>query len=132
MRSLRNIPSTLVKSTLLAAFIFWLMIFSSSDFEYPVIILFSLVPIFIVCALTITFTIVPFLILEDKGLSVENIFKKHFPYYAVLAFGIAFYCIIISDFDEFLSAFMLSAFFTLMQSWVWLCKPPINKTLNKI
>ena len=122
MTSLKNLPNTLVKSTLLSATVFWVIL--AKEIEFHIIIVFSLVPVFIICSLIICISIVPFIIFEDEKESTQSIFKKYFPFYTMVIFGIACFGIMKSDYDIFMSAFMTSVFFTLSHAWIWLCKQP--------
>jgi hypothetical protein len=129
MKSLKNLPNTLVKSTLLSATVFWVIL--AKEIEFHIIMIFSLVPVFIVCSLVICITIVPFFIFEDEKVSNQRIFKKHFPFYTIVMFGIACFGIMKSDYDIYVTAFMTSAFFSLSYAWIWLCKQPsTNKSLK--
>ena len=124
----KNIFKTLLKSSLMAYSVFWLMIFD--EFEFNVIVLLSFIPVFIVSSFTICLTVLPFLMLEKITLNPKDIFKKHFSYYTIVAFVIASYRIICSNFSQFTKAFITSAFITLMHSWVCLYKVPKNQSYH--
>lgn len=116
-----NIAGTIGKATLLATCIFWLLIFSE-DFDINVIpfILLSLFPISICCALVIVFTIVPFYWFYNKKSDGNKIvFQWFFPFYSIASFSLCFYGFCKSP--EAIP-FFASAFFTSLQSWVWLSK----------
>lgn len=125
MKNLNHLPIILLKSSILMFLIFWTML-AEHIYINPFIVL-SLLPIFILCVIVICLTIVPFLVFNKKRLSRNEIFKKYFSYYAIVAFGIASYGIIISDFSYFMSAFLTSLFFTLMYAWVWLFNSSASK-----
>jgi hypothetical protein len=130
MNSSNNIPATLLKSSLLATIIFWLVIVTSVEFNLdtlPPLLIISIVPISIVCSLTILITVVPFYVIEKNNMSNREIFKKHFPFYSIFVFGISSYCIVNSNFESFVCAFFITAFFTLMQSWIWIYKTPTTE-----
>ena len=116
-----NVPSVILKSTLLSACIFWTIIITE-DFDWDMIpfVFLSFIPISIFCLITILFTIVPFFWLKKANMSNYDVYKRHFPYYAIACFCLCFYGIITFDFDVFLISFFASAFFTTMQSWIWL------------
>ena len=128
MNSLSNLPSTISKAICLATILFWAIIFSEGFgdqvFLFSII---SIIPISIVCSLAILITITPFFILEEDTVSNHEIFKKYFPYYSIFIFGISCYYIISTNFEIFVCAFFITAFFTLMQSWIWITKTPINE-----
>ena len=122
-----RIPSTILKSTILATCIFWILIIMSEGFQsymIPLVFL-SMIPISICCAITILLTIVPFFWFRSNGLSDglghrnKIIFNKYFPFYAIVTFCLCLYGIIELTFAI---SFFLSAFFTTMQSWIWLAK----------
>lgn len=118
-----NLFVTLLKATVLATILFWVIIYSYFFNDTLFIYLIpSMLPIFIVCSLVIIVTITPFLWLEDS-LNNKEIFKKYFPYYAIIMFVFAGYFVFKTNFEDFVCAFYFSAFFTLMQTWIWLCKP---------
>lgn len=126
-----NLPSNLSKSMLLAAAIFWTIIYAEEvDLSVGPYILLSFIPIFIVSSLVIVITICPiFWFLEKEGNNKTKIFKTYFPYYTIISFSISMYCIIILDFETIVIAFFSSAFITTSQSWVWFAKektPQIN------
>ncbi|MFY0629973.1 MAG: hypothetical protein JXR05_06295 [Flavobacteriaceae bacterium] len=123
-----NIPSTLLKSSLLATLIFWgLIIAEGFNIEVIPFIIASIIPISIICSLTIMITIVPFYYIEENYMSNRKIFKKYFPYYSISIFGICSYCIVSLNFESFVCIFFITAFFTLMQSWIWIYKTPTTK-----
>lgn len=124
MISSNNIMSTLLKATGLSAILFWIIIIPNgyNVNELPIILV-SFIPIAIVSSITIVITILPFFLIEKKGVNPSVIYKKYFPYYSIIVFSISIYLIIKSDFEIFVIAFFTAAFFTLIQSWVWICKP---------
>lgn len=119
-----NVPINIIKSTLLATVIFWLIILAK-DFESDMIalIFLSVIPISICCAITILITIAPFFWLNKK-LTPRMVFKKYSPFYAIVVFSLCLY----GTFQEPITiCFYASAFFTTMQSWVWFGKHKIDK-----
>ncbi|MDO5970910.1 hypothetical protein Q4Q35_13950 [Flavivirga aquimarina] len=121
-----NISSVIFKSTVLATCIFWIVIMSQGFQNYMIPLVFlSMIPISICCAITIFLTIVPFFWVRRGELVDEFdgrnriIFKKYFPFYAIVSFSLCLYGIVESIFAI---SFFVSAFFTTMQSWVWLAK----------
>jgi hypothetical protein len=124
-----NIANTICKATLLATFIFWMVIFCDNNLDRDMLlfVLLSVIPISICCALTIIFTIAPFFWINKRTTDNKTVFKKYFPYYAIVSFGLCTY--------GFLEApdimcFYVSAFFTSLQSWVWLATGYKNKTIT--
>lgn len=117
-----NLPLNLAKSSMLAVVIFWMIICSKEglDSDLVLFILLSFIPIFLVVTLVITSTICPILWLTKKeDFNNLHIFKTYFPYYAIIAFCICAFGIIISDFEIHLIAFYVTAFITSSRSWVW-------------
>jgi hypothetical protein len=126
MNSSKNLSSTLLKATCLATILFWILI-SPEGFNQLWFII-SIIPIAIVCSLTILVTITPFFWLAKEGVTDHEVFKKVFPYYSITAFGISIYFMIDTHFESFICAFFITAFVTLMQSWIWICTPnPITR-----
>lgn len=118
----------MLKAALLATLLFWLLIISDeNNFDSYLIgiIIISYIPIFMVCSVTILFTIVPFFLIEKKDISNDKMFKKYFPYYTVVVFVISLFYTLTSNYKNFTSAFFITALFTLMQTWIWLCKPKL-------
>lgn len=125
MNHLARLVSILLKSSLLATLIFWLMIAEDFGAFLPFAVILSTIPITLICSFSILVSILP--IVEFGG---QDSFKKYFPYYSLVVFGTFVYFLFESNFDEFLTAFLVSAFFTLMQAWVWICKSPLNPKKN--
>jgi hypothetical protein len=123
MNSSKNLSSTLLKATCLATILFWILIFYDEFHQISPLFIISIIPIAIVCSLTIIVTITPFFWLAKEGVTDHEVFKKVFPYYSIIAFGISIYFIIDTHFERFICAFFITAFLTLMQSWIWICKP---------
>jgi hypothetical protein len=123
MNSSGNLSSTLLKAICLATILFWVLIISEGFNQISLLILISIIPIAIVCSLTIIVTITPFFWLAKEGVTDLKIFKRYFPYYSIITFGISIYYIIDTNFESFVCAFFITAFITLMQSWIWICKP---------
>ncbi|MDO5973543.1 hypothetical protein [Flavivirga jejuensis] len=115
-----NMPSVILKSTVLATCIFWIIIISE-NFQSGMIpfIFLSIIPISICCTITILFTVMPFFWFKSDGLRNETVFKKYFPFYTIVSFCLCLYGV----FElTFAISFFVSAFFTTMQSWVWIVK----------
>ena len=128
MNSSGNLSSTLLKAICLATGLFWILIISEDFNQISLLILISIIPITIVCSITIIVTITPFFWLAKENVSNHEIFKKYFPYYSIITFGIFTHFVILSNFESYVCAFFITAFITLMQSWIWICKPnPIHK-----
>ena len=121
MNSSSNLSSTLLKAICLATTLFWILIIPEDFNQFWFII--SIIPIAIVCSLTIIVTITPFFWLAKENVTDHEVFKKVFPYYSIIAFGISVYFMIETNFESFICAFFITAFITLMQSWIWICKP---------
>lgn len=128
MNSNRLTFSTSLKSTLFCTILIWglnLLCFTNyNDIHLSSIslmllaLILSAIPIFIVIYLMILLTITPFYIYEINKLSRKEIFKKYFPYYAIAFFGICLF-IGIHYSQLFFINFLISAFLTAMQTWVW-------------
>jgi len=119
-----HILGNIGKSSILAASIFWIIILSES-FEWDMLpfIFLSLIPIYVICGLTILITICPiFWFLENDGYNKLRIFKTYFPIYTIIAFGFCIYSIYKYSFDVFALSFYASAYITTSQSWVWFAK----------
>jgi len=117
----KKIGNTSLKATFFATILFWTIIgsFEGISSQSPLIIIISIIPILIICFLAIIITIAPiFSFLEDSN-NEKQIFKKCFPFYAISSFIICAYSVLISNFDEILIAFIGTAFFTSIISWVW-------------
>ena len=128
MNSSKNLGSAILKAILFATLLFWtLFISENTNSNMSYFVLLSIIPIAIICSITIFITITPFFWLAKENVTDKEIFKKYFPYYSIIAFGISSYFIISTNFEGFVCAFFITAFFTLMQSWVWICKIPTNK-----
>ncbi|WP_396601765.1 hypothetical protein [Algibacter sp. R77976] len=123
-----NIPTTIVKASGLSAIIFWLII-SSKHFEPEMLllVLLSMIPISICCALTICLTIAPFYWSKKEGTNLKNVRGRYFPYYAITLFSLCTFAIIGSEFDVYVMAFITSAFFTALKSWSWIIEPVKTK-----
>ena len=117
----------ILKASLLATVLFWTLDISAGYYDQisPLMIL-SIIPILILCSLAIWITIMPFFWLKSENISADAIFKKYFPCYSIIAFSLCSYFIIASNFANVVCVFFITAFFTLMQSWVWICKIPAD------
>lgn len=128
----KSLGITILKSTILTTTVIWLFVFEEGfDIRMIGYILLSVIPICIPCCLAIVFTILPFFWFTKDGTSKKIIFEKYFPFYSIAVFLFFLIVIINSDFEGFLCVFFLVAFFILMQSWIWLCKPD-KKEIQKI
>lgn len=119
-----HILGNIGKSSLLAASIFWIIILSDT-FEWEMIpyIFLSLIPIYIICALTILITICPiFWFLKNDNYNNQQIFKTYFPLYTILMFSLCVYYVYKTSTDIIVLSFFISAFITTTQSWVWFTK----------
>lgn len=121
---LSRLTQTSLKSTLLATVLLWSLagILEGASTEALPFIFLSTIPIFIICFFAILFTIAPFQSMNEGKMEDKNIFKRFFPYYAIIAFGISTVSILSTNFDSFAVIFFTTAFFTAMQSWVWFFK----------
>lgn len=119
-----HILGNIGKSSLLAASIFWIIILSDTfNWDMMPFIFLSLIPIYVICALTILITICPiFWFSENDNYSKQRIFKTYFPIYTIIAFVLCAYSIYKSSFDVFALSFYASAYITTTQSWVWFAK----------
>lgn len=119
-----KLPNNLAKSCLLASVIFWVIIGSESiDNNALLLVFLSLIPIFLVVSIVIIISICPFFWVSRSGaFDNKTIFKIYFPYYAIVAFSICSFGIIVSDFDIYMIAFFTSAYITTSQCWIWFAK----------
>lgn len=111
---------TILKSILLSTTIFWTVIFSE-DFDTNMLFwaFISMIPITLCCSLTIMFTISPWFYINAK-VKPQDVYKRYFPYYAIICFSICVYAIWKNNFDIYAISFFSSACLTLMQTWNWL------------
>jgi len=123
-----HILSNIGKSSLLAASIFWIIILSDTfDWDMVPFIFLSLIPIYVICALTILITICPiFWFLENDNYSKQRIFKTYFPIYTTLMFILCAYSIYKISTDIVVLSFFISAYITTVQSWVWFSKEKVE------
>jgi len=131
MDSVQLTFKTSYKSTLFCAIFIWsLNIFCFANFNdinirsiSLVLLLFilSAIPIFIVIYLMVLLTITPIYFYKKNKLGKEAIFKKYFPYYAITFFGTCLY-LGIRYWELFIINFLITAFLTAMQSWIWFFK----------
>ena len=119
-----NIPSNIGKSILLASSIFWVIyLIQEGDLDFAPIVVLSLIPISICVSLTIVITICPvFWALRKEKEDNKSLAKRCFPYYAIIASILCIYGINASYFDSFFVSFLISAYLTTAQSWVWFAK----------
>lgn len=112
------------KSTLLATFIFWIIILTERVDTVTLALAFiSIIPIFICCVVTITFTIYPFFWwFETEDFDKKSVFRNYFPFYCIIFFGLCSYCILGSNFEIYTIAFCTASFITTIQSWIWFTK----------
>lgn len=128
-----NLGKTILKSTLVFVSAFWLAIIHSEGFHFEMIpfIFLSFGVLLILCGLLISVTIMPFFWFAKKNLSNKMVFRKYFPLYSVITFLGFFYTLLIAAFETTISIFVTVLFFTLLQSWIWLCKSKKLKIDNK-
>lgn len=120
---------TLLKASTLAFCLFWIQVaFVDIDTIFVIgpYIIFSFILIFIICTLIISVSILIIYYSARDILSDEKIFEKFFPYSAILIFCFCAGFVISSGFKNFVCIFFITVFFTLMQSWVWICSPSDN------
>jgi hypothetical protein len=119
---------TITKSTALSAIIFWSIIFTDVfEVEMLAFIFLSLIPIFLCNAIVIASTIAPFFWINTDKRNTRHVFYSFFPYYALVSFLICGYGII--KWPDALS-FFTAAFFSSLQSWVWILKTYENATIK--
>lgn len=121
-----HILSNIGKSSLLAASIFWIVLLSSDlgmNWDFIPYMFLSLIPIYIICALTILITICPiFWFLENDNYNKQRIFQTYFPIYTIIVFSFCVYCIYYTSTDSMIVGFFTSVYITTAQSWVWFAK----------
>ncbi|TJY36416.1 hypothetical protein [Pontimicrobium aquaticum] len=123
-----HILGNIGKSSLLAASIFWIIILSDTfNWDMVPYIFISLIPIYVICALTILITICPiFWFLENDNYNKQRIFKTYFPIYTTLMFSLCAYSIYKISTDIVVLSFFISAYITTVQSWVWFTKEKVE------
>ncbi len=121
-----NIPSVILKSTILATCIFWLFTISKGfQIDMLLLVFLSIIPISLCCTFTILLTIAPFFWFQGKEASDRSynrnkvVFNKYYPFYTIAIFSLCLYGAIKFSFAN---SFFISVFFTTMQSWVWFAK----------
>lgn len=131
MIKIQDIIKAIIKSTLIATTLFWLLLISSEDIgrDGLFLIAFSTIPIFIICAVGYTITIMPILWNENGRLTNKQLFNIYFPYYAIIAFGICLFFIIDSNFGNIEICFFGTAFFTSITAWLIILKPQKNEII---
>jgi hypothetical protein len=119
-----NIPSNISKSTLLAMCVFWAINFTKDfDLDFSPFVLLSIIPISICVTIVLLFTICPFFwILKKKEESNSTLFKRCFPYYTIVVFGLCLFAAFASNFEFYYMNFLITAYVTTAQSWVWFAK----------
>lgn len=119
-----NVPSNIGKSTLLAMCVFWTINFSKDfDLDFFPFVLLSVIPICICVTAAIVGTICPvFWLLKKNTESNTSFFKKCFPYYTVLTFGLCSYGVFASNSEFYFVSFLITVYITTAQSWVWFAK----------
>jgi len=118
------ILKTSLKAMLLATIIFWSLVGvleGASTEAFPFVFL-SMIPIFICCFLAILFTVTSIFSYLEGTMTNDTIFKRYFPYYAIILFIICSFSILKFSFDSIAIAFFTTLFFTAMQSWIWYSK----------
>ena len=132
MTTSNKLAPIILKASLLATIIFWILDISSGYYNHiSPFIIFSIIPIAILCSIVICITIMPFIWSEREDKNRNEIFKKYFPYYSIIAFAICCYFIIESNFEKSTCTFFITAFLTMMQSWVWICKVSVTVETEK-
>ena len=109
MNSSKNLALIILKAILFATILFWTLIISDEGLNKNILsfAIISIIPIAIVCSIAVIVTITPFFWLAKEGVSDKDIFKKYFPYYSLIAFGISSYFIISTNFEDFVCAFFM-------------------------
>jgi len=111
-----NTPSIIGKSILLATLIFWLFNYTQLDFQGYLLVPLSLIPISICVSLVILITIFPWFTNSKK--SAKQIFNIGFPIYSILLFIVCVYFGFESDFENFITGFLASAYITTCYAWL--------------
>lgn len=125
-----DIPTTIVKATGLSSIIFWSIIFTETfNPDMFLFVIVSFIPISITCALTIYLTIAPFFLFKKSSTNLKTIRKMYFPFYSITLFGLCAFVSISSEFDIYVMAFIISAFFTALKSWYWIIEYDKKKTI---
>jgi L-asparagine transporter-like permease len=98
----------------------------SSDGLFPIFLI-STVITFIISFIMILVTIVPFHEWRPE-LSLEQKFKRYFPWYSITFFSICLFIMYLQSFEQIIVVIFSIAYLTGMQSWMWFFKQ--NKLKN--
>lgn len=124
---MNSVFNTSLKSTALATFLIWFLTIGKWNFfdAIPFIVL-SIIPIWLVCYLSILTTIVPFYQFEKNRFTNQQIFNKYFPYYTIVCFGICTTFLFFTYYNITSVYFFTTVFLTASMSWIWLFKEKTN------
>ena len=114
-----SIKAALLSSSLLSMYI---LFFVNTGEDIILLFPLSILITFFIASGLIFFTIVPFTLLENNN----TIFKKYFPFYAIVFFSLCLTVAYNVHFEEIVIAILTIAYITAMQSWVWFFKPTIK------
>lgn len=116
--------STSLKATGLATTLIWVLNVSRSNFNINAVpfVLLTIIPIWIVCYISILTTIYPFRLYNRKNRTDKQLFNRYFPYYSICVFFGCVVACMYSNFDKIIINFFSTVFFTATTSWVWYFK----------
>ncbi|WP_452219854.1 hypothetical protein [Lacinutrix salivirga] len=121
-----NISANIGKSILLAFVVFWTINFTDDiDFDTDMLglAILSIIPIGICVTIVIVATICPvFWIFSNKDMDRKKVFKNYFPFYTIVAFSVCAFGIYTFNSEVFIISFLITAYITTAQSWVWFAK----------
>ena len=125
MELTERVLKTSVKAGLLSSVLFTIaMGIFNMDIRFEDIfyfLLISFIVAIIICGIFIIVSILPIMLL-DKQRSRREQFRRYFPYYTMLFFIGITVLSIMEKFEEFVTIFLLIAYVTAAQTWIWLFK----------
>ncbi|SDX09392.1 hypothetical protein SAMN05444411_10379 [Lutibacter oricola] len=129
----QRITATSLRATITAIFLNWSLnilcygkIQKTDLDDLPIVFAFFIISsiiISVICYISVILTIVPFYKISITKFNPKEIFKRYFPYYAIVSFvictGLAFNMNII---EPFIINFIITVFLTSVTSWIWFFK----------
>ena len=103
------------KSILLATIIFWLFFYNDIQSDNFSLILFSFIPISICVCITLFTTIYPWFVISKRD--SKTVFNRIFPVYSILLFTICISMILLNNYENFTTSFLISAYITTCYAW---------------
>ncbi len=133
-----NVPKKIIvtaaKTAILSSGLLTLALTISQNMHNDELVLVLFISLFITFFISIgmiTITILPFYYIEYERSNTSMIFKKFFPYYAIVFFSCCLFIIIAQNFEEFSVIIFSITYITAVQSWVWFFKPKKHELNNE-